>query len=286
MAEVATKPSTTNGAGHGGDLAAAEAAEHLQRIGQVAAMERESLGDRVALAGEPVVIDAGAGADPVGRIAAEQGGEDGGGDGGVADAHLADGEKVDAAGGRFHAEGHGGGAIALAHRGVLGEVGGRLLERQVVDLEAEVVGEAKLVDGGAAAAEVLDHLRGDRRRIGRDALRRDAMVAGEDRDQRAVDRGRAPALPGGEPFGDLLEAAEGARRLGEHRVAGANLRHRIGIRAGHGAEERADVVEGQRRQRLVQGTKLRMRGRLARRGGGSITRAMDRNQRGERFDGR
>jgi hypothetical protein len=76
-------------------------------------------------------------------------------------------------------------------------------------------------------------------------LRDHAVIAGEDADQRAPDFRRSLALPGGEPFGDLLQAAEAAGRLGEVGVAGA---HRIGRRhvgAGHRGDELADIVEGQ-----------------------------------------
>ena len=55
--------------------------------------------------------------------------------------------------------------------------------------------------------------------IGRDAAGGDAMIAGEDRHHRPIDHRRRPALPGGEPDHDLLEPAERAGRLGEHRVA-------------------------------------------------------------------
>ena len=40
----------------------------------------------------------------------------------------------------------------------------------------------ELVDGGAAGGEIRHHLRGDLGRIGRDALRRHAVIAGEHQD--------------------------------------------------------------------------------------------------------
>ena len=67
----------------------------------------ERRGDGGALALEAGRVDAGAGADPVGGVAAEQAAEDRRGDGRVADAHLADAQQIDAAGDRLHAEGHG-----------------------------------------------------------------------------------------------------------------------------------------------------------------------------------
>jgi hypothetical protein len=73
--------------------------------------------------------------------------------GGVADAHLAEAEQVGAADERFHAEGHGGDAGALVERVGLREVASRQVEREVEDLEAEIIGRADLVDRGAAGAK-------------------------------------------------------------------------------------------------------------------------------------
>ena len=95
-------------------------------------------------------------------------------------------------------------------------------QRQFEDLEAEIEGLADLVDRRAAGLEIGDHLGGDRRRIGGDALLHHAMIAGEDRDHRALDARRMAALPARQPFGDLFEPAERARRLGQPRVAGAD----------------------------------------------------------------
>jgi hypothetical protein len=49
----------------------------------------------------------------------------------------------------------------------------------------------------------------------RDGLVDDAVVAGEHHRQRPLDGRRMAALPGGEPFRDLLQAAERAGRLGQ-----------------------------------------------------------------------
>src|SRR5207244_4530673 len=68
------------------------------------------------------------------------------------------------------------------------------------------------VDRGAAGEEVLDHLRGDRLRIGADALGNDPVVAREDEDDWALDPRRAAAQRG-ETHGEVLEPAEAARRL-------------------------------------------------------------------------
>src|SRR5690606_29131308 len=101
---------------------------------------------RGGLALEAGLADAAAGADPVLRPAAIERVIERRRDGGVADAHLAEAEEVEAAGRRFHAEGDRGGAFGFAHRRRLCDVAARLVDAEVVDLEAEVEGEAELVD--------------------------------------------------------------------------------------------------------------------------------------------
>ena len=70
------------------------------------------------------------------------------------------------------------------------------------------------VDRGAAAQEVLDHLRGHRLRIGAHALGRDPVVGGEREDHRVSIRG---GLSGDhdQPHRELLEPPEAPRRLRE-----------------------------------------------------------------------
>ena len=103
-------------------------------------------------------------------------------------------EEVGSAGDRLHAEGHGGDAAFLVHRGLRDDVVGRHVEGEVEDLEAEAEAGADLVDRGAAGGEVLEHLPVDLRRIGRHAPRCDAVAPGEDADERAVD-GRLRLCP-------------------------------------------------------------------------------------------
>ena len=97
-------------AGHRGDLAAAEPAQHLERVVEMPGMARERRLHGSDLAREAVVVDAGAAPDPVRGLAAVKRGVDRRRDRGVADAHLADAEEIGAAGDRLHAEGHGGDA--------------------------------------------------------------------------------------------------------------------------------------------------------------------------------
>ena len=75
-------------------------------------------------------------------------------------------------------------------------------------------------------------------------LRDDAMIAGEDSDQRIVDMRARRSLPARHPFGDLLEPPERAWRFGQLRVAFPRRRPRRLVRFRHFPEKRADVVEG------------------------------------------
>ncbi len=70
-----------------------------------------------------------------------------------------------------------------------------------------------LVDGRTADCEIRHHLCGDRLRIGRDAARRDAMIAGKDRNGDALEPRNFAALPARQPYGKLFETAKASRRL-------------------------------------------------------------------------
>ena len=208
-------------------------------------MQRHRRLHRRDLAREARVVDARAAPDPVRRLAAIERVIDGRRDRGVADAHLTHREQVGAARQRLHAEGEGGGGGLLVHCRRLGDVVGRIVEGELEHLQADVEGGADLVDRRAAGGEILEHGAGDGRRIGRDALGDDAMVAGENRDERPLDHRHRLVLPDREPFDDLLEAAEAAGGLRQLRVAGAHRIAGAGRCLGHKAEEIADVVEGQ-----------------------------------------
>ena len=147
--------------------------------------------------------------------AAEHRGGDGGGAGGVGDAHLADAQQVDARLHAHHAVGHGARGFLFAQRRALGEILGRLVQAHLIDAQVGIGVLAQLVDGRAAGLEVQHHLLRHFLGVGRDAEVRDAMVAGEHRHPRMIDRRRMPALPGRQPAGDLLQPGEGAGRLGQ-----------------------------------------------------------------------
>ncbi len=158
------------------------------------AMQRDRRAHRVGLALQARVVDAGAAPDPILRLAAVERVIDRGRDGGVADAHFAEAQHIGLRGQRLHAERHRRGAVALVERGLLGDVAGRLFQREFVDLQRDVEGLADLVDRRAAGGEIGDHRLSDRRRKRRNALRDDAVIAGENGDQRRVDmRAARPA---------------------------------------------------------------------------------------------
>ena len=81
------------------------------------------------------------------------------------------------------------------------------------DLGARPAGEH--IDRGAAAQEVLDHLRRDDLRVGAHPFGDDAVIAGQREDHGPEQPGRAAARDLGEAPRQLLEAPETARRLGE-----------------------------------------------------------------------
>ena len=120
-------------------------------------MARDRGAHRVGLALEALVVDAGAAADPILRLAAVERVIDRRRDRRVADAHFAEHEQVGLGGERLHAEGHRRRAGLLVERRLLGDVAGRLLEREFVDLEREVEGLADLVDRRAAGGEIRHH---------------------------------------------------------------------------------------------------------------------------------
>ena len=199
----------------------------------------------IDLALQAGVVDARAASHPVGGRPAVERVIDRGGDGRVANAHLAQAQKVGAAGNGFHAEGEGRSTTRLVEGCGLGDVLGGNVERQLKNLQAEVVGGADLVDGRPARSKCLEHGPGHCLRIGRDALRHDAVVRREDRDERALHDGQGAALPGGEMGDDLLEPSQCAGRFDELRVAGMRVGGAFGRGRRHLREESADVVEGQ-----------------------------------------
>ncbi len=148
----ALKPCRQNGARHGRQLAPAQPAQHFERIAEMVAVQCDGTAHRIRLALHALAVHAGAGADPVLRSAAIEPVADRCGDRGVANAHFADAEEFRTLD-RLHAIGHGGRAVGLIQRRILGDVAGRDFERQFEDLESEAESLADLVHRRAIALE-------------------------------------------------------------------------------------------------------------------------------------
>ena len=128
--------------------------------------------------------------------------------------------------------------------GFIGEIrrGAIEVERDHAELGARKLRE--LIDGGAAGREIGDHLRGDLGRIGGDALRGDAVIAGKHQDLDIAEPRRVPPLPKREPLHGLFEPAEAPRRLGELGFARRNRRRRLRVAAGKIETGRTQFVQG------------------------------------------
>ncbi len=206
------------GAEDGGELAAAECRRNTERIVEHIGMARERRLYSRALPGKPIIVDAGAEAGKAGAAAEQSAGKRRRG-GRVADAHLAEHDEIGRIGdvvvaGRDRLQERG-----LGHGGCNSEIGGRLLQRQRHHAKLGVARAGKLIDGRAAACEVRHHLGRDLRRIGGDALRRHAMIAGKDQDLDPVEDGRIAALPQAKPGHRLFQAPQASGRLGQPRFA-------------------------------------------------------------------
>ena len=221
----------------GGELTAAHCGGDLQRIAEDRAMTRQSSINRGALAGESLIVDAGAAARPARPAAAEQRSRDGRRRRGVADAHLAETDEVGigrhgVVSGRDRGE-----KRALVHGRGLGEVRRRPVEVERNDAQLRPGHTGELVDGGAAGGEIRHHLHRHGGRKRRNPLRHHAMIAGEHQHLDAIELRRMPRLPAREPGDELLEAAEAGGRLGELGIARSRGRSRS-IIAGRQVETR------------------------------------------------
>ncbi len=196
----------------------------------------------------PSIVDAGAAAGPLRAVAAEQSGRERRGSGGVADPHLAEANQIGVRPHRAVAGCDRGEKRCLVHRRFTGEVGGRYFEIERRDAKRGGHRLRKLVDRGAACGKVRHHLRGDRGRERRHALRRHAVIAGEHQDVDAVEPGRVPP-PFGQPRDDLFQPAEAARRLGQLGLARQHGRPRRRCRppAGRGTRRAARPTSGRGR---------------------------------------
>ena len=133
--------------------------------------------------------------------------------------------------------------LPLLHRRRYGEIGGRAVEIESDHAELGFGHARELIDGGAAGGEVRHHLRGHLCRVGRHALRRHAVIAGEDEDLDRLEARRASALPAREPSDRLLETPQASRRLGEAPLARRDAGGRIVIARGQIEAGRAKIGE-------------------------------------------
>jgi len=237
-------PRRQDGAGDGGELASADPAQRLQRVGKMRAVAGKRIVHRNRLAHHHGRVRPRARTDPVGAGAAEQRRQQRRRHGGVADAEIAEAQKVGAAGHRLHAEGHGGGAAALVQRRFPGDVAGGQVKGEVEDLEAEIVRDADLVDRRAAGRAQFARLGRRRDRTRRDVVAGNAVIAGEDRHQRLAHRRRRPAAPCRQPRGDVLDAAERPIRLARPGKKRLHARLCLPVGRRQPAEKLAKVVEG------------------------------------------
>ena len=192
-----------------------------------------------ALASQALGVVTGAQANAVVERRGRQAVQDQGGGGGVADAHLADRQKLGVAGlGEARAgleclvqlgSRHGGfergvgrsaGDIVGDQVGVLGELGG---DARIDNRYVAAHGASEGVGAGLARQEGRDHGGGDVGRIGRDGGLVEPMVAGEDQQAGAIAARIWPAGDQGEAHGEVLDAAQGAGRLGLAVDQGAEL---------------------------------------------------------------
>ena len=200
---------------HGAEFSSAEGGQQGEGVSVAILVPGDSGGNDGGFAGELFVVHAGAAPDPVACLAAEQTVAEGGGGGTIADAHFSEAEEIDAGLDRHHAVGEGGHGLGLGHGGCDREVRRRVGEVEFIDPQVGVKNLAQLVDRRASLHKVSHHLLGYRRRIGRNPLGGNAVVASKDRDPRMVTVGRRRALPSRQPDCELLESAETSGGLQE-----------------------------------------------------------------------
>jgi hypothetical protein len=205
-------------------------------------MEIQCRLDRRALARQPVVVDAGAAAGPARRAAAEQGRAQRCRRRRVRNAHLADRQQIAIVGhgaisgiDRFE-------VLIRAHRRAFREIARRTFEfdRHYAELGGRRF--CDLVDGCTAGGKIRHHLCGDGLRIGRDAARGDAVIAGEHGDGDPLQPRHLAALPLRQPDREFFEAPEAARRLCQILLPLCGHVSESLIAAGQVATEGTDVV--------------------------------------------
>jgi hypothetical protein len=107
----------------------------------------------------------------------------------------------------------------LVHRRRHGEIRRGAVEIERHDPQIGAGAARQLIDRGAAGGKVRHHLRRDLRRIGRHALRDDAVIARKDLNVDPIEPRRRATLPSRQPGDDAFQPPEAARRLGQLRLA-------------------------------------------------------------------
>ena len=108
----------------------------------------------------------------------------------------------------------------------------------------DVAGEH--VHARPAPGEVLDHLGGDRLRVGAHALGRDAVVPREREDHRRLDPWHELARDHDDPRGQLLQPAQAPARLREAVEPGARLNGQAPVHRVDRGDEPASALTGKR----------------------------------------
>jgi hypothetical protein len=246
-------------AGQRRDLEAAEGGQRLQRSARVRVARRDAR-QQHALARQPGVVEPGAAADAVVERRAGEARRQQRGGRAVADAHLAQHQRV--AGQRAHAVApelerlH---ALRRTHRRALRGVGGAGADRShearhggrggirragrhrathagVDHRQPQPVLPRQHADRGAAGDEVGHHLRRHLGRVGRHAARRQPVVGGEHQRLRRLKARIDAALQQPELQHQRLDAAERAERLRE--TVDALPQPRLERRVGAGPDRR------------------------------------------------
>ncbi len=198
--------------------------------------------DRGALARQSRIVDAGAAAGPAGSAAAKQRRAQRRRRRGVGDAHLADCEQIAV---RRHgpvSDIDGVQEFVVVHGRRDREVAGRAVEFNSHHPQIGAGQPRDLVDRRAAAGKIRHHLFGDGLRIGRDAARGHAVIAGKDRYRDAIKPRNFAALPVRQPCCQLFETAETSRRFCQRLLPQRGGVGRAGVAAGQIATESADIV--------------------------------------------
>ena len=142
-----------------------------------------------------------------------------------------------------HAVGDGAGAFLLAHRRARGEVGGRLLDRHLVDTQVGVGDAAEAVEGGSALDHRLHGARGLARRAVGEGHRRGSVPSGEDRDARMAEARRTAPLPGRQPGGGFAQRAEAAGAAGMAPLRRERRGPRLQVRCGQLRKNFPDLIQ-------------------------------------------